>query len=117
MTQELTIYSTGSLLVQAQKRLHLQPEWHLRPAFTHLQSVHLPVLPQPQLIIPGPPVTVLSWMRCVWGLARASIRIATVLDATGLSPAGAWYQSNLQSIRVGHSGDSRAELRWLNSFS
>ena len=45
MTQELTIYSTGSLLVHAQKRLHLQPEWHLRPAFTHLQLVHMPVLP------------------------------------------------------------------------
>ena len=44
MTQELTIYSTGSLLVHAQKRLHLQPEWHLRPAFTHLQLVHLPAI-------------------------------------------------------------------------
>ena len=38
--------------MHAQKRLHLQPEWHLRPAFTHLQLVHLPDLPQPQLIIP-----------------------------------------------------------------
>ena len=47
MARELTAYSTGSLLVQAQKRLHLQPEWHLRPAFTHLQLVHLPFLPQP----------------------------------------------------------------------
>ena len=37
MVRELAAYSTGSLLVQAQKRAHLQPEWHLRPALAHLQ--------------------------------------------------------------------------------
>jgi len=57
MVRELAAYSTGSLLVQAQKRAHLQPEWHLRPALAHLQLVHLPLLAQPQLIIPGPPVS------------------------------------------------------------
>jgi hypothetical protein len=52
MVRELAAYSTGSLLVQAQKRAHMQPEWHLRPALAHLQLVHLPLLAQPQLIIP-----------------------------------------------------------------
>ena len=41
ITLELTAYSTGSLLVQAQKRLHLQPEWHLRPAFAQHNALFL----------------------------------------------------------------------------
>ena len=50
MARELAAYSTGSLLVQAQKRAHLQPGWRLRRALAHLQLVHFPLLPQLQLI-------------------------------------------------------------------
>ena len=39
-----------------EKRLHLQLELQRRPALAHLQLVHLPVLPQEQFIMPGPPV-------------------------------------------------------------
>eukprot|EP01044_Picomonas_judraskeda_P023069 COSAG03_NODE_5940_length_1144_cov_5.297608_1_plen_147_part_00 len=53
MARELAAYSTGSLLVQAQKRAHLQPGWRLRRALAHLQLVHFPLLPHLQLIIPG----------------------------------------------------------------
>jgi hypothetical protein len=39
-----------------EKRLQLQFELQRRPALAHLQFVHLPVLPQEQLTMPGPPV-------------------------------------------------------------
>ena len=47
MVRELAAYSTGSLLVQAQKRAHLQPEWHLRPALAHLHLVHFVIRKPP----------------------------------------------------------------------
>ena len=56
MTRELKNYPTGPLLVQPQKRQHLQSEWHLWPgvAFTHFVGmrtglsfiVRLPNTPQ-----------------------------------------------------------------------
>ena len=52
----LSSASIASLFVHIEKRAHLQLELQRLPALAHLQFVHLPVLPQPQLTMPGPPV-------------------------------------------------------------